>query len=202
MSDARKNSVSQLAELYTVVIGVALSLSIINTVDSSSAGLPLRLDRLTNLATILVLIIPFYHGAVRHLFATYVEPGGATGIKRGALLADFVLLFIEGCLFVMIANLIGATPKMAWAMVTLLLLDSVWGFLAWLAFSGPQAQFAEQRWALINVCAAVPLIVLLILKRSVPLTDDIGFQFILLSILSLRTIVDYVTCWTHYFPDE
>src|SRR5262245_24966570 len=97
MSEASKNSVSQLAELYTVVIGIALSISIYNTIDSSRVAIPLNLDYLPNLLTMLVLIIPFYHGAVRHLFATYVENGGSTRIKSGALLADFVLLFLEGC---------------------------------------------------------------------------------------------------------
>jgi hypothetical protein len=201
MSEARKNSVSQLAELYTVVIGIALSISIYNTIDAEAASIPLNLNYLPNLLTVLTLIIPFYHGAVRHLFATYVESGGSTRIKSGALLADFVLLFLEGCLFVMIASLIGATVKMAWAMVALLLLDSMWGFLAWLAFTGAQAQYAERKWAIINVFAAVFLIVLLIFAEGVFQSNATGAQFGLLAVLGLRTVVDYSWCWKFYFPD-
>jgi hypothetical protein len=53
---------------------------------------------LINLCTFLIIIVPFYHGAVRHLFATYIEDGGSKRIKNGALLADFFLLFVEGYL--------------------------------------------------------------------------------------------------------
>jgi len=88
--------------------------------------------------------ITCHHGAVRHLFATYVEDGGSTRIKNGALLADSYLLFIEGCLFVMIASVLKETVTFGWVLVTLLLLDCVWGFLAWLAFTGGQAQHAER----------------------------------------------------------
>lgn len=202
MDDARKNSVSQLAELYNVVIGIALSISIYNTIDSTAPVIPLHLNFATNLATVLALIIPFYHGAMRHLFSTYVEGGGSTRIKSGALLADFILLFLEGCLFVMIGSLIATTTKMAWAIVFLLLLDSIWGFLAWLAFTGAQAQHAEQKWALMNIAAAGMLILLLVFGKIVFHSNELGAQISLLTVLVVRTVVDYWTSWSFYFPNQ
>jgi hypothetical protein len=200
MSDSRKNSVSQLAELYNVVIGIALSISIYNVIDAKSSPIPVHLDFVINLATILVLIIPFYHGAMRHLFATYVEDGGSTRIKNGALLVDFVLLFIESCLFVMIGVLITSTVKMAWVIVFLLALDSVWGLLAKLAFTGAQAQLAEQKWALINAACVVILILLLIFEGSVFDGNPLGAQLGLLAVLAGRSIADYWCSWDFYFP--
>jgi len=126
MAGARHNSVTALSELYTVVIGVALSIAIANSLDASAHPVPLKLMTIINVFTFIVLIIPFYHGAVRHLFATYVEQGGSETIKNGALLADFFLLFFEGCLFVLMASVLNDTVAFGWVLVALLMLDSVW----------------------------------------------------------------------------
>jgi hypothetical protein len=134
------------------------------------------------------------------LFATYVEAGGSTRIKSGALLADFVLLFLEGCLFIMIAAIIKSTENMAWTAVGLLILDSLWGFLAWLAFTGAQSQFAEKRWAIINIITAVVIIIILIFGRETFVAQPTQAQWGLAAILTLRTIMDYWLCWDFYFP--
>lgn len=202
MSTARENSVKQLSELYNVVIGIALSLAIYNTIDKTAAPIPLKFDTLPNFFTVLVLIVPFYHGAVRHLFATYVEKGGSTRIKSGALLADFFLLFIEGCVFVIMASVVSSTITLGWVIVGLLVLDSVWGFLAWLAFTGAQAQFAERKWALINVITAAFLTLGLIFLGDRVQDIPTGFQFALLIVASIRTLSDYVFTWDFYFPSD
>ena len=88
-----------------------------------------------------------------------------------------------------------------WVLVALLLLDSVWGFLAWLAFTGAEGQYAERIWSLINIVTAALLVILLIFFdatfASRPLLSEVG----LFAIIALRTIVDYVLCWNFYFPD-
>src|SRR5262249_25322391 len=171
MSSARQNSVKQLAELYNVIIGVALTLSIVNSVDDKAGELiPLKLDQIINVATFVIILVPFYHGAVRHLFATYVEHGGSSHIRNEALLADFFLLFLEGCIFVLLASVLGATEKFAIVLVLLLLLDSVWGFLAWLAFTDAKAKYPEPTWALINFVTAALIGLLLTFDESVFLT--------------------------------
>jgi hypothetical protein len=201
MAGARQNSVKQLSELYTVVIGVALSIAISNSLDASAHPVPFKLMTMLNVLTFILIIVPFYHGAVRHLFATYVERGGSKRIKNGALLADFFLLFFEGCLFVMMASVLNDTMTFGWVLVALLVLDSVWGFLAWLAFTGAQAQYAERIWSLMNVITAVLLALILIFFDptfiSRPLLSEVG----IFAIIALRTIVDYTLCWSFYFPE-
>jgi hypothetical protein len=201
MAGARHNSVTALSELYTVVIGVALSIAIANSLDASAHPVPLKLSTIINVFTFIVLIVPFYHGAVRHLFATYVEQGGSKPIKNGALLADFFLLFFEGCLFVLMAAVLNDTVAFGWVLVALLMLDSVWGFLAWLAFASEEAQYAERLWSLINAITAVLLALILIFLDqtfvSRPLLSEVG----VFAIIALRTIVDYALCWSFYFPE-
>src|SRR6476660_5489569 len=99
MSEARKNSVSQLAELYNVVIGIALSLAIYNTIDTAAPLIPIHLDYVTNLATVLVLIIPFYHGAIRHLFASHVDDKNGVGNGSAIVARQHMGIFGVACFY-------------------------------------------------------------------------------------------------------
>lgn len=198
--EPRKNSVQQLGELYTVVVGIALSIAIYNVIDQDAPYLPVRVEILPTLAAFLVLIVPFYHGAMRHLFATYVENGGSANIKSIALLLDFFLLFIEGCLFVMMASTVAKPETFAWVVVFLLLLDSVWGFLAWIATTGAASQFAEKIWATINIITGIILAIILILAKGRFSSTNLDMPFVILLILFLRTILDYRLTWWFYFP--
>jgi hypothetical protein len=202
LAEARKHSVEQLARLYTVVIGIALTLAMRTSITPDQSWPLLRPDCITNLGSFLVLVIPFYHGATRHLFATYIEGGGSSRIKSGALFLDFILLFLEGCAFVVMSSVVADVSKLAWIVALLLFLDSVWGFLAWLAFTGAQAQYSERIWALINVCAGVALVAVLLLAPEKFSANGVPGQFVLFAGLSLRTILDYTFCWKFYFPPD
>ena len=57
----------------------------------------------------------------------------------------------------MMASVLTEPVTFGWVLVTLLVFDSVWGFLAGLAFTGAQAQHAERTWALVNVVTAALL---------------------------------------------
>ena len=200
MSEARANSVKQLSELYNVVIGIALSAAIYNTIDQKGSGVPLHFDHLFNFGVVLVTIIPFYHGAVRHLMATYVEDGGSSRIKSGALMADYVLLFLEGCIFVTLAVVVAQTETLIWVLVTLLVLDSVWGFLAWLAFTGAQSQYAEKKWAIINMFCTGFLVLIGVYGNATITSDPLMAQGSIFVVMVIRTIVDYGWCWDFYYP--
>src|SRR3981189_1167917 len=106
MTDARENSVRQLSDIYNIVTGVALALAITKLVDPNASWFPIRNDFAINFLTFLAIMVPFHQGAVRHLFATYVENGGSSRIRRGALALDFFILFAEACLFVALAQLL------------------------------------------------------------------------------------------------
>lgn len=200
MSEARQNAVRQLSELYNVVIGISISLAIMGTIDVTLTPIPIKLDHCINLFTFILIVVPFYHGAARHLFATYVEDGGSSRIKNGALLADFFLLFLEGCFFIALALLISETYFFIWGLVFLLALDCIWGLLAFLAFSGANAQLAEQKWAIINFIAAALLAFLLLLADDFVRESPVRAQIVFCLAVAVRTFIDYFFCWNFYFP--
>jgi hypothetical protein len=196
----RENSVKQLSELYNVVIGVSLSLAITKVVDPDADSIPIRPDILLNFMSFLVTVVPFHQGAVRHLFATYVENGGSGRIKTGALAFDFMLLFFHACIFVALSLVIPNTQLFTNTLMFLLLVDSVWGVLAHLAFTGAQAQIAEKKWALINFTIVVLLF--LVSRFGPKLLDGWGNQMqqTIFVICVARTVIDYVLAWSFYYP--
>ncbi|HWE75561.1 MAG TPA: hypothetical protein VG328_20545 [Stellaceae bacterium] len=197
----RANSVDQLAKLYNVVIGVALALSINTLIDVHAAYFPVKPDLLPLFCAFLVTVIPFHHGASRHLYATYVEDGGSTRIKSGALALDFLILFVEGCLFVALAAVIGNPSAFSTVMLALLLVDCAWGFLSHLAFTGAQAQNAERKWSVINLVAAAVLILTILILPRIFAGWTTEVQECVAMICILRSICDYAKTWKFYFPD-
>lgn len=198
--NAAESSVRNLGALYSVVVGVALAFAMERVVDPSSVGSPFQWDLLPLFFALLVTLIPFYHGALRHLDVTYVEQRGAE-VRAGALLADFLLLFLEGSLFVGLAALLERPEVFAWTFVALLTLDTIWGFTAHLAFSRHPKLKEEARWAIINAVTVVVLVLFLILLGAYPPGSQPhapGLAFGLLGIAVLRTVVDYFVSWEFY----
>jgi hypothetical protein len=203
MTNARENSVKQLSEMYNVVTGVALTLAIVNVVDSDAPLIPIKSGLVAiNFLTFAAVIVPFHQGTVRHLYATYVEGGGSSRIMRGALAMDFFILFAEGCLFVALAALIGKANLFTGTLIALLILDSAWGFLATLAFTGAQAQKAERKWSLLNLLTAALLIFLYIFGPKILSGWDIDMEIAVFVVCLVRTIIDYYGSWDFYFPPK
>lgn len=161
---AQENSVRNLQELYTIAVGVALAFGIERLVNIDKPGFPVRMVALPGFLSLLVILIPFYHGAVRHLEDVYLEKQGRT-VRRGALLADFVLLFVEGILLVTTAVLLRRPWASGWALTVLLAFDAAWGSFVYLVFSRERRPGAELKWVLINLVAVPLLVVFLVLVR-------------------------------------
>lgn len=197
---AAESSVRNLGALYSVVVGVALAFAMESVIDPAAVGSPFQWHLLPLFFVLVVTLIPFYHGALRHLDVTYVEHGGKD-VRAGALLADFLLLFLEGSLFVALAVLMARPEVFAWTFVALLVLDTIWGFTAHLAFSKHPVLKAEARWAIINAVAVAVLILFLILigayPPGVPPTAP-GLEVGLLMIALVRTVLDYMASWEFY----
>ena len=81
-----------------------------------------------------VTLVPFYHGAMRHLDVTYRQ-AEAPPVREGALLGDFFLLFVEACLFLALANVIAHTTQATWTFLALFALDGLWGLAAYWVFT-------------------------------------------------------------------
>ena len=117
---ARERIVRSLQGLYTVVAGLALTKSIERLFEgSTSSQVEFHAHHLPGLVAFIATLIPFYHGALRHLDRRYIEEHGA-GLKDGALAADFALLFVEGCFLAAMAYLVATPSKLMNAGVLLL----------------------------------------------------------------------------------
>ena len=200
--EARSNSVKQLCDLYRVVIAIAVGVAFTKIIDVSSTPVPIKVGNLPTFVAILITIIPFFHGAVRHLFATYVEDGGSSRIKNWAILVDYYILFLNGGFFVALAWTIGSTKDFLWVFTGVLALDSIWGLLAYLGFAGSNSQKAEMKWAVINFFAVAVLVVLLIAWDALianGLTDSRMAQLIAV-IAVIRSAIDYFTSIEFYCP--
>jgi hypothetical protein len=207
----RENSVKQLSEFYNVVTGIALALAITKLIDTSGTAFPLKIDNLLNFGSFLVIIIPFHQGAVRHLFATYVEN---TKASRSALAIDFFLLFLNACVFVALAALIENTELFVYTLGGLLLIDSIWGFIIYIILKTPPSKSGSKSkkkavdeetppqiiWAMTNLVAVAAISITVILGIPILKSWDLGIQAIIFLICAGRTLYDYAKCWRIYFP--
>lgn len=202
MYDSRENSVRNLENLYTVVVGLGLSIAIYNVVINTLLSDSIKLEIIPFFVSFLVTLIPFYHGALRHLDVTYIEKRGS-GIRKGAFLIDFLLLFMESCIFIGLAVLLPTPYFFVWCLVVLFATDVIWGFIAHLAFSHDVESKAESSWALINLITTALLILGLIAIRYIPENEKTSVLWIgTLVVTAVRTVVDYIKNWEFYLPEN
>lgn len=197
--EARFNSIKQLCDLYIVVISIAAGLAFRDIVDPGIRPIPIRIDRLVLFGAFMITVIPFFHGGVRHLYATYIEVGGSSRVKNWVVLIDYYLLFVGGGLFVALSSCLDNAHAFAVVLTGLLTLDIVWGILAQIGFGGTQAQRTELSWAKINAVTVVVLLMFLLTERALlgARLGETDLRLFLLLLASVRTGVDYY--WNHAF---
>lgn len=199
----QENTVKNLENLYTVVIGLALTQAIILLIDSSNEGFPINFTYLPYFIAYLVTLVPFYHGALRHLDHTYIEHEGKD-VRAGALMFDFAFLFVEGCILFSLAVLIKTPQFFAWGLVILFAFDIVWAFFAYLGLSPDGESNAEIKWTAINIIAAAILIVVFTSFIKIyppsPTNVEINLGLCILTIAFARTAIDYGSNWDFYYP--
>lgn len=199
---ARENSVRSLQNLYTVVVGLALSMAVGRFVAAVDVARAVFAPSLFNFLSFLLTLVPFYHGALRHLDITYVE-NAKQQPRKGALAIDFWLLFLEACVVLALAIWISEPEFFPWGMAALFLLDTIWGGVTYIAVTADARTNHESRWAWINIIAFFLLTILCVLLDLWPIgnrgeTDKASF--VLLVLCLVRTIVDYSWCWSTYYP--
>jgi len=199
----RQMAVLHLQGLYTVAVGLALTTAIEKLVDQN-ALIPFRKLVIPYFAAYFVTLVPIYHGALCHLDQSYL--GDSSTPKKGALLLDWILLFVESCTLYGLAILIQNPRSFSYVFLGLLLFDSVWALLANFAFSAQKGGLTfEARWAIVNFIAFVLLSVALIFLHSLdPDRKPVEtYRWMLILILAVaRTITDYIWCWKGYFPTD
>lgn len=197
---SRENSIKSLINLYTVVIGVALSRAVAEVVDSNSGLQSVTLPTILLFIAFVATLIPFVHGAIRHLYDAYLE-SDSSHIKDGALVFDFILLFVHALAFAVLSLLLKKPSHFAWFLTVLLSIDVVWGIFVSIGASSKSNHGAEKKWAIINFVFVGCSISFLVLKdiglvdgENLKIAVPISFACI------LRSVADYLSCKSFYFP--
>ncbi len=201
MNAAQDRSVKNLQELYTVAVGVALATAIARIVDTGAGQFPFRARALPVFFALLAILVPFYHGTMRHLDVTYVEEGGR-GVLRGALLADFFLLFLEACLLFAAAQLLDRTWYAGWVIAIALVFDALWGIVVHMALSRVRRWTKQSAWILINLIFGPTLMILLVVTEDSRPDGNLSLTaaVVFMSLAIVRTAIDYTVSWNFYYP--
>jgi hypothetical protein len=197
----KENSIRNLINLYTVVMGVALSLGITNVIDPLRGLHSVTITSFMLFSAFLVTLVPFYHGALRHLDDVYIENEN-DHIRDLAFVLDFMLLLLHGIAFVILSLLIQVPNHFAWALIGLLLIDVIWGVFVHFASSTKDNYIAEWKWSVINL-------IFILLSAWYLIGNDIFLEDIvephklatpILIICLVRTLIDYAWAKEFYFP--
>jgi len=187
------SAVDSLQRIFTVVLALALGEALKQFVADKAENPKDRIihwDRLVALLAFLLLLIPFYEGMARYLYAEFQTPKRATHYS-GFLLMDSIAFTIEASLFFVMSR---ALPMVQWrrfyaAVLVILGVDTAWEVIL-LVTNRP----ASLSWLSLNLAFAAVLAVILI-----KCADKRGPYLAAIAML-LRTIFDYVTNWGFYFP--
>jgi hypothetical protein len=196
-----ENSVKSLINLYTVVIGAALSLAVARAIDVRAGLVSVSGVSMLLFVCFVVTLFPFFHGALRHLDDAFVE-NESPSIKTGALIIDFALLFLHALAFVVLSQLLQRPSHFGWILIGVLGIDVVWGIFAHFGSSSGSKLSAESKWTIINfffigIVASYLIVTDTYLDYS---GDALKLSLLLTIACVLRSTVDYLWCKDLYFP--
>lgn len=199
MATPEERSVDWLQRLYAVVIALALTDGFKNIVTAANNAPPsaliwqkaLRVQTWPFIA-LMFTIVPFFHGANRHLDDLYVF--GKAAVKDFALLIDFLFFFFQAAVFYWMALVIQEPHYFFQVYCFLLLLDIFWAVAVF--FYAEAGWHAIKTWILINL----PTVAIAGIFLATPLLEK-DSQIHALGILAiLRTVFDYIFQWRMYYP--
>lgn len=200
MERRRENSVRNLQFLYSIFVVLALENVIQIVVVTDRDGIPINWNALPLTLAFLFVLVPFYHGALRHLDESYVGPS-VEQLKPYALLGDFIVLFLESALLYSLANQIENPRYFAGFLIALLVVDGVWGEFIRRLFVTERHDPPEAVWAIINFATILWLVVWMSADQTVGIDQGVVFTSVLVITCITRSIVDYKTSWNFYFPN-
>jgi hypothetical protein len=196
-----ENSIKSLINLYTVVIGAALSLAIAGIIDGKIGLTSVGWVSVLLFISFVATLFPFFHGALRHLDDAFVENENVN-IRSGALIIDFLLLFLHGLAFLVLSQLLKRPSNFAWFLFAVLAIDVIWGIFAHFASSSGKELSAESKWTIINfifICIGASYLV----SQDIYLDyekDSLKLAILVTIGCVARSAVDYLWCRELYFP--
>lgn len=209
LQSARQRSVDNLQRLYTVVVSLAVTEHLKRLLAASLGTSPYTPTTTPSDASnswfpylmffsLVCTLIPFYHGANRYLDATYVTH--ERHARPGALMFDFVVLFIQGLLFYLVAMLSIHFEYFYTGLAGLLLFDAAWVGLTRL-YTDHRGGPGYKVWAGINLAAAFALLICVWMDSPfLRWRNEIVRNVLPALIVLVRTVYDYKSVWPFYYP--
>lgn len=150
--------------------------------------------RLVPLLAFVLLIFPFYQGTVRYFDFAYGDPNNLPPHYSISLMIDGCAFICEAALFFIMSRALAPTHWTTYygAVMTLLWVDSLWGWTAAILHAAP-----IDPWIILNLIFGAAVAVMLWLRShlSPAVATAIGAAAVL-----VRTGLDYYFTWSFYFP--
>jgi len=193
-NEAIQSTVKRLEWIYGVVIALSISEAFMQFVAPSHQGVcGIQWDRFWSLVSILLLVIPFFHGMGRYLDEIYVRR--PTDNWYGLwLLLDCVAFTVEAAFFFALTTYLSPDRWVQFAFAILLLLycDVLWGAFVWKLRTN-----LISWWVIVNLCTIPLLAGILACFHGITSWWPLSLVFV---VVLARTIADYTTGWKFYFP--
>jgi hypothetical protein len=197
--ESQRQSVEHLQGLYSVVVALSLTLAAERLFPIEKDG-PSPARAFVLAAALLVTLIPFYHGALRHLDELYGH-GTGQAAHSFSVLVDFLLLFLESCVFLaMGASITQKSDVFGWLFFALLTLDVAWAYVTTTFLVTPAQRAAPKMWLKVNLGFGLTLLASLVLFRVAWPQSD-AWPYVILVVALARTATDYAFSWKFYVAE-
>lgn len=191
--EARRRAAKHLEGLYGTVIAVGLGIAVVSTLRSVDDRLAIAWDHMPLLAALLVILVPFYQGALLHLDTKYDRDSNRRHPTL-VLLVDFVGLFLEAVVVVALAASVGDVLSFLIGVSVLLAVDVAWATLAWL-LDGERGQLRS--WIQINLATFAVVVLCLLAQIRVDFSNGFLTAAVVLVVV-VRSGADYWLNWDFY----
>jgi len=207
-SAAQKSAIDALQKFYGLIVAIAFTGGVLKFIDGFDVWQWTKLQGSESLLFVafVATIVPFYHGMERHLHETHIARNDIAWGKKGKpspVLLDIFAFMFMGALLLAMGRRIDAPLVFLQLWSVLLVLDIVWSLVVWAFQKQTKPLWAVNNffWLLIAwvLWFAIPV---LIEKLSFNTTWIPVFQTAGVALSEiLRSIFDYKSHWSFYFPD-
>lgn len=201
-SDATWATVESLRNIFAIILALSLNEAFKQIVADQPDPVAcrdkkaIRWDSLFALASLMVLLIPFFHGMGRYLFEVYRHPDHRPEPYGWYLLFDVSAFTVEAGLFFVMSRSLNLQQAIRFycAVILILIVDTVWGTAVY---------FLHRKsllpWLVLNF-GFLPILGLLVF---------LGWQKFKrwyacfgVALMMVRTAIDYWSSWSFYFPGK
>ncbi len=199
------STTASLKNIVTIVAGLAITNAIVslfvvnNSADLGNADLQASLL----FGLLLLNIIRFHHGNIRHLDTTYTsEPGkvGVTHKPTGSAAKtplDFFVIFFQALIFALLSFLLRKPGEFVALFTALIAIDVLWYLGVHGMVVDPSSFQHQKKWTMNNVVTLVALLIVIAVGGKI---GTVAYFYSSAVVIFANTAVDFWISWPFYFP--